>query len=85
MVLIPVRLAKKLLDDAWASQFETRNAAENTVCAYDRSEVVPELCGDRYEDFEAHHQSCPFLAYWEELAEIRKACGDTREPKKRTS
>lgn len=70
---LSLSLARRLIEAFWLSQWETRNAAENTVCAFG--------CGNRYEDFSAHERSCGFVTAWSELAAVRAEVGCAHEPK----
>lgn len=73
-IAVPRELARRMLDAVWDGQTTTAaaHAAENTVCGHG--------CGEPYEDFVAHEPDCAFVRGWTDLAEVRAALGDTRQP-----
>lgn len=76
LVSLPRDIARKLLSDFDAAQWETHNAAENKVCAYYC------LGENTYEDQHEHQPWCEFVELWYQLSEVRKEIGgEWKEPK----
>lgn len=67
-------LLERVLNALWESQWTTRWAAENTVCAYQN------CSGEAYRDQEQHLETCEFVKLWRDLENVRRRVGDSREP-----
>jgi hypothetical protein len=70
-VTIPASWAAMFLRTMWVSQWETRYAAENTVCAYN--------CGEPYEDFSGHSVECEFVSHWSQFVDLVAQLGMEKE------
>jgi hypothetical protein len=53
-----------MLHGLWETQWTTRWAAENTVCAYGCNR-------ESYKDQELHYEDCDFVALWTDLMDVR--------------
>ena len=70
-VSLDAPVAKNVIDALWGTQWTTRWAAENTVCAYGCSR-------ESYQDQKDHFGDCEFVALWKSLSSVRADLGDTR-------
>lgn len=64
---------KRIFDALWDTQWTTRHAGENTVCAYG-------CARETYKDQLGHYRSCKFVKLWTDLRSDRLAVGEHREP-----
>lgn len=66
------QLLKRMVEALWSTQWTTKWAAENIVCAYDCWKVA-------HKDQKAHYLGCPFVKLWNDAKYVREYLGVTAD------